>query len=61
MVFFDLYVKVEGENIESADLIAADYLWIFTVECAGCGNKWEAQFTNSDQIESEKGRSFSNW
>ena len=61
MVYFDLYVKVEAENIAGAEIVATDYLWVFAVECSGCVKTWDAQFTNTDQVESEKGKSYHNW
>ena len=61
MGYYDLFVKVEGENISTAQITDPEYTWVFDVECVGCNRQWQADFCESDQVESDKGKSTTNW
>lgn len=53
MVFLDLIVSVESENVEEIFIEDNNFRWFFTAKCGGCGNEFENEmyFTENDEVE----------
>jgi len=60
MVYYDLFVKVDGENIYTLHLPAQGYDWLLTVQCT-CDQQHNCQFNEDDEVESENSKGIFNF
>ena len=55
MVYYDLFLKVDGDNVFSIHLPGTNYEWAISVKCS-CDEVHNCNFTAEDEIESDKGK-----